>query len=333
MLSRVANSIYWMNRYIERAENYARFMEVNFNLTLDMPPDIPDQWQPLVLTTGDAEEFEKSYGEATRENVVEFLTFDTDNPNSILSCLNAARENARTVREVISPEMWEQINEFYLKVREATGAERKAAMLADPLPFYKEIRMASHLFEGIMDSTLQHGDGWHFGRLGRFLERADKTTRIIDVKYFILLPAVNMVGSAIDLLQWSAVLRSASAYQMYRQRFGAIDPKKIASFLILDRTFPRAIRYCVTQAEYSLHAISGSDMRMYSNVAEKKLGMMRSELDYADIKEIFARGLHEYLDDVQSQLNETGGAIYETFFAIRPPSVGSAGESTSPGAR
>ena len=316
MLSRVAESIYWLNRYIERAENYARFIDVNLNLTLDMPPDLPEQWKPLVITTGDHQLFEERYGGPAKENVIQFLTFDKESPNSILSCLYKARENARTVREIISTEMWEQINEFYLKVRDAvsdTGWTMEK--LTD---FFKEIKIGSYLFGGIMDSTLSHSEGWHYGRMGRFLERADKTTRILDVKCFILLPEVKSVGTPIDLLQWLAVLKSASAFEMYRKSYGRISPYQIAQFLILDREFPRAIRYSLIQAEQSLHAISGTEVWSSHNLAEKKLGLLRSELDYADIHEIFSSGLHEYLDNIQLRLNEVGDAIYRTFFNSRP---------------
>jgi uncharacterized alpha-E superfamily protein len=316
MLSRVAESVYWLNRYIERAENYARFIDVNLNLTLDMPPDLPEQWKPLVITTGDHQLFEVRYGEPTKENVIQFLTFDRESPNSILSCLYKARENARTVREIISTEMWEQINEFYLKVRDAVShSEWTMEKLTD---FFKEIKIGSYLFGGIMDSTLSHSEGWHYGRMGRFLERADKTTRILDVKCFILLPEVKSVGTPIDLLQWLAVLKSASAFEMYRKNYGRISPYQIAQFLILDREFPRAIRYSLIQAEESLHAISGTEVWSCENLAEKKLGLLRSELDYTDINEIFSAGLHEYLDNIQLRLNEVGSAIYKTFLNSRP---------------
>jgi Uncharacterized protein conserved in bacteria len=187
------------------------------------------------------------------------------------------------------------------------------------MDFFKEIRMGSYLFGGIMDSTISHSEGWHFGRMGRFLERADKTTRILDVKYFLLLPSVDNVGTPLDILQWLAVLRSASAFEMYRKTYGGITPYHIAEFLILDREFPRAIRYCLIQTERSLHAILGTEIWAFQSLAEKKLGLLRSELDYTEIHEIFSSGLHEYLDNVQLRLNEVGDAIYKTFFNSRPP--------------
>ncbi|MEM0980974.1 MAG: alpha-E domain-containing protein, partial [Cyanobacteria bacterium P01_H01_bin.58] len=210
MLSRVAESIYWLNRYVERAENVARFVDVNLHLLLDTSLEgSTQQWEPLVVTTGDGELFQERYGTATAKNVLQFLTFDAAYPNSILSCVRAARENSRSIREIISSEMWEQINSFYLWVQEAAQGEADEDHL---LNFYQEVKMASHLFAGVMDATMAHNEGWHFGHLGRLLERADKTARILDVKYYILLPSVHDVGTPLDSLQWIALLKSASAY-------------------------------------------------------------------------------------------------------------------------
>ena len=234
MLSRVADSIYWMNRYVERAENVARFVDVNLNLLLDSPPGMQQQWAPLVVTTGDQDIFKERYGEATAENVLRFLTFDKEYPNSIISCLRTARENARSVREVISSEMWEQVNAFYLMVKEAADT----GSISNLHIFFPEVKMSSHLFAGVMEATMAHTEGWHFGQLGRLLERADKTARILDVKYYILLPSVSDVGSPLDDLQWIALLKSASAYEMYRKCQYRITPKAVTEFLILNRDFP-----------------------------------------------------------------------------------------------
>jgi uncharacterized alpha-E superfamily protein len=315
MLSRVADSIYWLHRYIERAENVARFIDVNLHLMLDSAVGTAEQWAPLVHTTGDRQMFEERFGTVTKENVVAFLTSDAGNPNSILSCLRAARDNARSVREVISSEMWEQVNKFYLMVREAVA---KGRVMDAPHAFFTEVKNASHLFVGITEVTMSHGEGWHFGRLGQLLERADKTSRILDVKYFLLLPAVTDVGTPIDDIQWAAVLKSASAFEMYRKRYGRIAPTQVAEFLILDREFPRAMQYCVIEAEASLHAISGSPVGTFQNAAEQRLGRLRSELNYAYMQEIIAGGLHEFLDAFQLKLNQVGDAIYGTFFAMRP---------------
>ena len=313
MLSRVAEAIYWMHRYIERAENVARFIDVNMQLTLDDAGR--GQWRPLVDTTGDRLLFAERYEAATQENVVQFLTFDLDNPNSILSCLNRAHDNARSVREVISSEMWEQAHRFYLMLRQAA---RQQHWMRAPHAFFAEVKSASHLFLGVTDATMSHGEGWHFGRLGQLLERADKTSRMLDVKYFLLLPSVEAVGSPIDDIQWAAVLKSASAFEMYRKRYGRIAPSSVAEFLVLDREFPRAIQHCVMHAEASLNALTGSPPGVFVNAAEQRLGRVRAELSYTPIQEMMSIGLHEFLDALQIRLNQVDDAIYDTFFALHP---------------
>jgi uncharacterized alpha-E superfamily protein len=313
MLSRVANSIYWLNRYIERAENVARFISANYNMTLDLPEDASDQWQPLINTTGDHELFKDLYGEATRDNAIRFLIFDRRNTNSIYSCVRAARENARSIREYISSEMWEQLNTFYLMVNAAS----EETVMDLPHQFSAEVMNASHAFIGITDATMNHGEGWHFGRLGRMLERADKTTRLLDVKYFILLPSVDYVGSPYDNILWGALLRSASAFEMYRKQYGRITPRHIAHFLLLDRNFPRAVHYSLAAAMKSLNEISGGQSDSYSNKAQQTLGRLLAEFQYASLEEIFDYGLHEYLDVTQTRINQVGEAIYEVFFKTK----------------
>lgn len=317
MLSRVAESIYWMGRYVERAENVARFIDVNLKVMLDSPEGAEAQWAPLVSITGDDEAFKKIYGDATQENVLKFLAFDSENPNSILSCLRAARWNARSVREVISAEMWLQLNKFYLMVNAAVLA-RDTLSLDD---FFSEIKNSSHLFEGVTEGTMTHGEAWHFCRLARQLERADKTSRIVDVKYFILLRSVEDVGTALDDLQWAAVLRSTSAFQMYRRDRGRITPKGVVDYLLLDRNFPRAIHACLLKANESLHAISGTPQGLFKSPAEKALGQLCSDLSYAAVDEIISGGLHEYIDALQLQMNNIGAGIHETFFAPKTPGV------------
>lgn len=317
MLSRVANSIYWMNRYIERAENYARLIEVDYNLAMDLPPGlVSQQWRPLVLTTGDEEFFETNYKEYTKKNVIRFLAFDTNNPNSICSCLFTARENARTVREIIPSDLWMQINEMYLSMRAALKHEEWNQKFL--MEFFRDIKQGGHLFSGIMDGTFSRSEGWHFGNIGRFLERADKTDRIIDMKYYYLLPSPDYVGTPLDMMQWSALLKSASAFEMYRKLFGKLDVASIIKFLVFDREFPRAMRYCLIQAEESLHAIVGSEKFTFETKAEKEMGRLRSELDFTDVNDIFKLGLHEYLDNFQLKINDVGTAIAETFFAQVP---------------
>jgi uncharacterized alpha-E superfamily protein len=314
MLSRVADSIYWLNRYIERAENVARFVDVNLNLMLDVPASVLQQWEPLVLTTGDLEQFKERYGEATAENVIRFLTFDTEYDNSIISCLRLARENARSTREIISSEMWEQVNGFFLMVKEASYHHPQTA-----LPnFFTQVKLASHRFAGVMDATMTHNEGWHFGVMGRLQERADKTARILDVKYYYLLPSAQWVGTSLDQIQWIALLRSVSAYEMYRKCQRRITPSNVAEFLILNRDFPRSIHFCLRELEHCLHQVTGTPIGTWSNSAERTLGRLCAEMGYLTIEDIIEIGLHEFLDRIQRRVNEVGGKISETFFVFNP---------------
>lgn len=316
MLSRVADSIYWMCRYIERAENIARFINVNWRLMLDMPiAGQQPQWEPLVQVTGDSEAFFAKYGIANRDNVVQFLTFDTDYPNSILNCLAAARENARTIREIIPVDMWELVNTFYSSVREAQAKHRHTPLKFE---FFNSIVRNSSAFVGQTMTTMTHNDGWHFCRVGRMLERADKTSRILDVKYFYLLPSVHDVGTPIDNVQWSALLRSTSALQAYRQKYGRIAPHHVVTYLLLEREFPRSVAYCAERVQDSLHAITGTPIGTYGNEAERRAGMLMSELAYTRVEDVMRVGLHEFVDSCQMKLNAIGAAVFDTYFALRP---------------
>ncbi len=317
MLSRVANSIYWMCRYIERAENVARFISVNLNLLLDMPSEMGRQWEPLVMITGDQEFFEDKYQkEYSKEAVLNFLTFDRLYLNSIASCLAMARENARSIREIISSETWEHINTFYLELMDG---QSPLLALHDPHKFYKTIQMHSHLFTGLLDSTMSHGEAWNFARMGMMLERADKTSRILDVKYFMLLPQVELVNTPIDNIQWTAVLKSASAFEMFRKEYHLITPKLVAGFLIFDKNFPRSIRHCINKAQISLQRIMNGSATSNSggNAAEKLLGKLAADLEYTDIDDVVNEGMHEYLDRLQTRINQIDGAIGTTFFNIK----------------
>ncbi|BAZ44665.1 hypothetical protein NIES4102_16770 [Chondrocystis sp. NIES-4102] len=312
MLSRVADSIYWLNRYIERAENVARFIDVNLNLMLDLPAEISPQWQPLISVTGDLEQFKARYQQVDSDNVIQFLSFDPQYQNSIISCLQKARENARSIREVISSEMWEEVNSFYLMVQQAASTKSFSTLPK----FFSQVKMASHRFAGVMDATMSHNEGWHFGQMGRLLERADKTTRILDVKYFLLLPSAKWVGTPLDRLQWMSLLKSASAYEMYRKRQHYITPSGVAKFLILDRNFPRSIHFCLWQTEHCLHEITRTPPGHWCNGAERSLGKLCSQLGYLMIEDIVQSGLHEFLDQMQSSLNQVGNEIHAAFFAL-----------------
>jgi uncharacterized alpha-E superfamily protein len=314
-----------MSRYVERAENVARFIDVNTWLSLDLPDGYQEQWGPLVHTTGDDALFSRHYDCPSKRNVINFLTFDTRNPNSILSAIAAARENARFARQYITLEMWEQINRFYFAIH--NGAQSAQRGFEPGQDFFSEVTTASHLFLGTLYATMSHNEGWHFCRLGRLIERADKTSRILDTKYYLLLPSLDAVGTPYDDIMWAAVLRSTSAFEMYRKRYQQISPDRIVEFLVLDREFPRAIKYCVVSAQASLHTITGTPVETFTNSAEQHLGRVCADLNYVQVREIISRGLHEYLDNVQVRLNMVADAIHNSFFALQPVPV----DKTPPG--
>jgi uncharacterized alpha-E superfamily protein len=325
MLSRVADSVYWMNRQIERAENVARAVETTLDLAIDGAISPGRLWNALVCTFGDEADFWGRYGLADQANVISFLAFDQGNSNSIASCLQAARENARTVRDMISTPMWEEINKAHLYVRSAAAAN---AEIDHPREFLDEVKRASQLITGVADATMSHGEAWHFARMGRLIERADKTSRVLDVEHYFqpaAARAAEPAGGAADeseevAVQWSAVLESASALEMYRKVHGAVSRRSVADFLIFDREFPRAMHFCLIKAEESLLAITGGAKGAYTNPAEQRLGRLRSHLDYGAIDEILggAGGLHGFIDGFQTTLNQASQAVFETFFALRP---------------
>jgi uncharacterized alpha-E superfamily protein len=310
MLSRVADAVYWMSRSLERADNVARFIEVNAHLMLDLELERGSaQWRPIVLTTADEADFNERYHDASEENVISFLTFDEKNPNSIFSCIQNARENARTVREVIVSELWETINELYLLVSDYSRKRH----VTDLRPFYRQIKQSNHLFVGLAENAMSHGEPWHFMRMGRMLERADKTSRMLDVKYFSLLPKTDYVDSPYDAVEWGAVLKSVSGFEMYRKQHHAIRRVGVTDFLIFDPDFPRSVQYCVQAASESLNTIASMlQVEVPAQVEMKKLCKM---LEDTHIEEVLANGLHEFVDVFEFNLNVVDQAIYRSFVA------------------
>jgi uncharacterized alpha-E superfamily protein len=263
------------------------------------------------------EVFKARYGEATEEKVLRFLAFDHENPNSIYSCLRGARENARSVRETISSEMWEQINSMYLQVQ-----LQRASPAHDALPeILRGIRLDCHLFQGITDATMSHDEAWHFLRMGRMMERADKTSRILDVKYFILLPSPANVGTPYDDLHWAAVLKSVSGFEIYRKQRGRFTPLAIVEFLVTDGEFPRAIRHCVDVTGESLRVITGTPAGEVRHKSEQLMEELCSELRVARMDLVIRSGLHEYLDRFQTKLNSIGDCLTQDFFVLRHEEV------------
>ena len=316
MLSRVADALFWLSRYTERAENNARMLDVNLQLTLDaqlLSSKNQQLWESILSTLEDNELFKKHYPEITKDSVVEFITFDRRNPNSVYSCLASARENARTVREQVSVEMWEQINRMFLLFR---SGEARRMFQGSTYEFFKWMLEASQLFQGIADATMSHDEGWEFIRLGKYLERADRTSRILDIKYHVLLPTGEQIGGNVDTIQWMAVLKSCSALEPYRKHYrGQVAPWKVVEFLVKNPTFPRSVLFCVHSVDESLHKITGVDRGdlNYKVEAERLSGKLLADLSFITIAEIFDFGLHQYLDRMQLRLTEISNVIYTEF--------------------
>lgn len=315
MLSRVANSLFWAGRYIERAENYARFIDVNSNLALDLPPRLNEQWEPLITATGDLEQYTSRYQSFDREQAIYFLAFDLENPNSMFSALSNARENARTVRENLTKETWETLNGIYLKMKE--GHKKEIWKKDHAAGFMIGVKFRIQLLYGIIYNSVARTEGWYWVTLGQYLERADKTSRILDVKYHYLLPSLEDVGTSLDYIHWMALLKSVSAFNTYRRFYGPIVPSSVVEFLVLNRKFPRSIFFCLSEAERCLHKISGRTDTSFSNKPEKLIGGLRSQLEYQEVEDVIDAGLHEYLDDFQIKLNAISDAVHETFFDIK----------------
>ena len=315
MLSRVADSLYWLSRYIERAENNARILDVNLQVTLDSDRTGPDaeqiDWQPILSTLEDQKLFRSHSVVVSAEAVCEFITFSKDNPNSISSSVAAARENARTIREYISSEMWERINSMFLWMN---STDARQIYESSAIDLYRRVVDYSHQFQGTTDATLTHGEGWNFMQAGRYLERADCASRILDLKYHILLPHGERVGGNVDVVQWQAVLKSCSAFEAYRKlHVGQVTPWSVAEFIVLHDSFPRSIRFCAERLDSALHRISGCDRGHFANEAERLSGRLVSDLNYTTITDVFQRGLHQYLEGIQLRLLEIATAMHHEY--------------------
>lgn len=318
MLSRVANNLYWMSRYTERTENSARLTEASLQLLLDSRrSDDGDQerhWAPVLQSTGDDELFLKLYPKITTETVTQFLVFDAGNPNSILSSISQARENARTVRDQLTTELWEEINRTYLFINSSKALE---IWRGSPQDFFQEIKTNALLIQSLTDATAVRNEGWHFMRAGRFIERADQTSRLLDVRHRSV-PNKNIPGSLSqdDVLGWSAVLRSCSAWDAYRSQYGTeVRPEYVVELLMLSDDFPRSVRFCVQQLNSALRCISGVAEGRFSNEADKLSGRLLAELQFSTAEDVFSQGMHEFIDALQSRLNQVGDALFKAYIA------------------
>ena len=325
MLAREADAMFWIGRYVERAEATARIVDVQYHSELEgafplsrsLPSEMGDGsdpsalWGPILAISGDADLFASMYDDNQVErNVLDFFAFCRENGNSINACVSRARENARGVREMISSEMYECLNIFFLEV---TRWDVDKILASSPHGFFTQVKNASHLFHGITDRTLPMDEARAFLECGMFLERADKTARILDVKYHILLGS-DEVGGTLDQHQWIAVLKSVGAFEAFRKahRFG-ITPAKVVSYLVRNPAFPASISYAITRVDRALRQLSGTRGLPASNRAERLVGRLRADLSYITTDEIIEMGLHQFLDQVQIRCIEIGNAISEAY--------------------
>ena len=312
LLSRFAENSFWTARYVERAENLARILDVNETFARDEQGE--SNWLPILQLHQDEQRFGEHYRVVDAANVVRFYIVDDDNPNSIRCCVRAARENARSIRHLISLETWAQLNVFYNWV---AGLSRRNVSLNGLSRLCAEIKEGCQLHYGIVNGTLYRDQIWSFYRLGTFIELCDQTTRLVDIKYHSLLPQQQDVGRPIDVAQWNALLRSASAYHGYRRVYPhEMTPRTVAGFILLDPRFPRSIRHCAWQINETVQGLlQNADLAQVSFQPDALTEL--SELADWSIDRIIDFGMHEYLDLVQIKLMGISEAIDDTFFLSR----------------
>jgi len=334
MLCRVADSLFWMSRYLERAECTVRMVDVNLQLLLESQQmdvsDIHAHWKPILKSTGDLELFFECYDEVSSDNVTEFLLFCKDNPSSVFSCVAGSRENARMIRDQISAEMWEIINRMYLYVKDL---RKQKLTQADSLEFCNSIKEYSLLFQGITEYTFLHRVGYEFIKVGKSLERADKTGRLLDLKYFFEKKEQQQAGGIVDTVQWKAILRACGGQDGYHQVYVSdIMPEQVVEFLILSKEYPRSMLYSMKELQQALHNISGCPQSHYSNEAERLCGRLINRLNYITVSEIMELGLHQFLDEVKEELNHVAVELnkkYMFFPIVDPTELTEETESTA----
>lgn len=309
MLSRTADHLYWMARYIERAENMARILDVTHNMSL--VPNAADSeaalWTPALEISGTIDVFEAEHDEYTASSVIQFLAMGEKNPSSIYNCLYHARENARSVRVALTTETWENINTLWLEFSQFFGNDFSTGGLHE---FCDWVKSRSHLFRGVSFGTMLRDDAFRFVRLGTFMERADNTARILDVKYHLLLADGEEVASTVDYYEWSALLRSVSAFQAYQKVFSdSIEPARVAELLILREDMPRSLHACYGEIITILDQLSGRR----DNECRRLAGELHARMHYGKMSEIYKEGLHEFLGAFIRANNQLGIEMQRSF--------------------
>jgi uncharacterized alpha-E superfamily protein len=310
MLSSTADHLYWMARSMERAENTARMLDVTFRISLMKNSAIaPNQhWSAILSISGLNAEYAGRFDGLSAENVIYFMALDASNPASIYNSIFNARENARAVRGSISAEMWETINATWLEIKDMPVSR----LMGDRASvFFDWVKERSHLSRGVTFGTMLRDDGFRFVRIGAFLERADNTARILDVKYHILLPSIDDVGGAADYYQWGSLLRSVSAFAAYRKIYkDTITPTRVAELLILRADMPRSLAMCMHEVNRLMVELGGER----AGELLRQCGLLEAELRHGRIEEVLAIGLHEYLTGFLERLYRIGELINQTYF-------------------
>ena len=307
MLSRTADHLFWMSRYIERAESLARLLDVTWQMSL-VPQSLAaanQNWNAIIALNSLEEKFADRYSAVNAENVLRFMVSDTGNHASILSCLRLTRENAHAVRGTITSEMWETMNATWLEARERSFEQIANAGVGE---FFDWVKMRSSLSRGTTLGTLLQDEAYHFIRLGTLLERADNTARILDVKYHVLRPYGD--EGATDFYQWGALLRSVSAFEVYRKAYrDVITPERVAELLILRSDMPRSLHFCMNGVVKNLELIANRQ----SVETQRQAGLLHAQLHYARIEDILEHGLHEYLTDFMDRIYMLGDGVSKNF--------------------
>jgi uncharacterized alpha-E superfamily protein len=307
MLSRVASSIYWMSRYVERVENYARLLSANINLSYDLPQSADDQWVNLLEATHDVENYKQKHADFDSQKVLHFLSFEKRNSFSICNSLFYARENARTIKETLPKEVWEHLNTFYHEFNEGiAGSEGDFGKLQQ---FLDAIKLNCHLFFGIVDGSLTRNEAYYFLNLGKFIERADKTSRFLDVGRMHDTQGERL--STEDLLNWTAVLKSVSAFNMYRQQYKKLDKADVVNFLVKDTAFPRSINFSIFKAHYAIGKIGNVGNE---NLAEEKAKELKTLIQTANKERFTGENLTGFLSEFQTENNVLDQLISKEYF-------------------
>ncbi len=311
LLARYGEEVFWLGRHIERIENLARIIDINETFSRDSRG--AQDWMLVLRIFSDEERFAELHGTPTSTDVLRFYLTDRDNPGSLVSMVRAARENARTLRPLISTEMWEHLNRFNGRIRELAEQDIRVERL-DRLT--AEIKEACQAHIGITDGTFYRDESWCFYEMGRMIERADQTTRLLDVKYHALLPQIADVGSPLDVAQWNAVLRSAAGYHAYRRVHPrGMSPARVAGFLLFDPWFPRSVRRCIGRIDDMLERLNAEFEVSPSPETDERLDDLRAVVDNETIDNVIAMGLHEFSDRIQMELIALANAVRSDYFA------------------